>query len=95
MSAVVIDSNFLVALVDPKDVWHKRASEIEAALDERALRVFLDIVIGESLSVIARRCEEKSDHQILPASFPPCGLQFQPQECSGQHRSSEAFTVKF
>ncbi|MBI5471912.1 MAG: PIN domain-containing protein [Ignavibacteriae bacterium] len=32
---------------------------MEAALDERVTRLFLDIVIGESLSVVARRCEEQ------------------------------------
>jgi predicted nucleic acid-binding protein len=59
MSAVVVDSNFLVALLDAKDIWHSRAQEIESALPKKAPRLFLDIVVGESVSVIARRCEEQ------------------------------------
>lgn len=79
MINILLDSSFLVALLDPQDVWHPRANQIDKALSQVTNRVFLDIVISESLSVIARRFEEqkrsksfsavvKSFHAAVPAS---------------------------
>jgi predicted nucleic acid-binding protein len=60
MSAVVVDSNFLVALLDERDTWHSRANEVALALPPKASRLFFDTVVAESVSVIARRCEEQN-----------------------------------
>lgn len=52
---VVIDSNVLVGLLDERDTWHV------AAL------VFLDCVISEVISVIARRVHEQKRSDQLEA----------------------------
>lgn len=59
MNSFLLDSSFLVALLDSKDTWHSVAVEIEGALPARVTRVFLDVVIAETLSVLARRFEER------------------------------------
>ncbi len=77
MIPIVIDSNLLVATFDPKDVWHKSVLEIDEALLGFASRVILDVVVMESVSVIARRLEEKKQSDrfseiltILQAELP-------------------------
>jgi len=59
MSAVVIDSNFLVAAIDPKDNWHAKAQEIDSSIPASVIRIFSDIVVIESINVLARRSEER------------------------------------
>jgi predicted nucleic acid-binding protein len=59
MTRVLLDANFLVAWLDPRDTLHSIASEIDDALGDRAERLIVDVVVGETLSVVARRCEEQ------------------------------------
>ena len=60
ISEVIIDSNVFIAWLDSRDTWHKRATElIMAAQKTQARLIFLDIVINETISVIARRLEEQ------------------------------------
>ena len=57
---IIIDTNILVALIDKKDKWHKKALMIREALkNDNAEFVFLDCVINETITVIGRRLEEK------------------------------------
>jgi predicted nucleic acid-binding protein len=56
----ILDSNFLVALIDEKDKWRKSAISIQTALNKKKARlVYLDCAVNETISVIARRLEEK------------------------------------
>jgi predicted nucleic acid-binding protein len=67
MSRVIIDSNVLVALLDKKDVWHKRASAILKAVNELGGDlIFLDCVLNETISVLGRRAEEKRRSSDFP-----------------------------
>ncbi|MEW6366059.1 MAG: PIN domain-containing protein [Acidobacteriota bacterium] len=56
----VIDTNVLVALIDDRDKWHSRAVAVrDAVLKAGTNIVYLDCVVNESISVMARRVEEK------------------------------------
>ncbi len=60
MKEVVVDTNWLVALVDSRDKWHTRAHEIARTLAaQQAQLVYLDCVLNETISVLARRAEEQ------------------------------------
>ncbi len=60
MNEVIIDANFLVALMDERDVWHQKAVTIVNALrTEEAKAVYLDCVLNEVISVLGRRFEER------------------------------------
>ncbi len=55
---VLVDTSFLVALVDEKDSLHQKARELKGALIGRAL-VFTDVVYAEAISVMSRRIRER------------------------------------
>ena len=46
------DTNFLVALLNPKDQWHSAAKELAGALDESvATTMWVLVELGDALSV--------------------------------------------
>ncbi len=55
---VLVDTSFLVALLDARDSLHQRAEEIEKELASLKL-IFTDVVYGETLSVLSRRIKER------------------------------------
>ena len=60
MTKAILDSSFLVALIDEKDKWRNTAVLIQKALKKKKARlVYLDCAVNEMISVIARRLEEK------------------------------------
>jgi predicted nucleic acid-binding protein len=59
MKSIVVDTSFLVALVDQKDSLHRTARAVDQSLPSEIVRVFPDIVVMEALSVLARRTEER------------------------------------
>ncbi len=60
MINAIIDSNFVIALVDEKDKWRKQALSLQNALEkEKAKLIYLDCIINETISVVGRRLEEK------------------------------------
>jgi predicted nucleic acid-binding protein len=64
MTKAILDSNFLIALIDEKDKWRKSAISIQKAMKKKkALLVYLDCAVNETISVIARRLEEKGRSQ--------------------------------
>jgi predicted nucleic acid-binding protein len=64
MTKAILDSSFLVALIDEKDKWRNTAVLIQKALKKKKARlVYLDCVVNEMISVIARRLEEKGRSQ--------------------------------
>lgn len=67
-SEIVADTNWLVAFVDSRDKWHTRAHEIARVLaKQQAQIVYLDCVLNETISVLARRAEEQKRVEELPA----------------------------
>jgi predicted nucleic acid-binding protein len=64
MTKAILDSSFLVALIDEKDKWRNTAVLIQKALKKKKARlVYLDCAVNEMISVIARRLEEKGRSQ--------------------------------
>ena len=51
---LLLDTSFLVALVDEKDVLHKKAAEIQRKIEYYDL-IVTDVVYTETISVLARR----------------------------------------
>jgi predicted nucleic acid-binding protein len=60
MNNVILDANFLVAIIDTRDKWRNSALEIFDLLKKRGLEgLIFDCVANEVVSVIGKRCEEK------------------------------------
>ena len=65
---VVIDTNVLVAWLDERDSLHAIAAKLQKALQETDTQlIFLDVVLSEALSVLARRLEERKRPQHFAA----------------------------
>lgn len=57
---VLIDTSYLVALLDEKDVHHSTAAAIHEGLGKRgAMCVYLDCVVNETATVLSRRALER------------------------------------
>ena len=57
---VVLDTSVLVALVDARDKWHSAATAIKDVLKAGSVGlIYLDPVINETISVLARRLQEQ------------------------------------
>jgi predicted nucleic acid-binding protein len=57
---VVLDTSVLVALVDTRDKWHRAATAIKDVPKARGVGlIYLDPVINETISVLARRLQEQ------------------------------------
>lgn len=60
MATAIIDANALVGLLDDQDKWHRTAIALRDALSEAGVElVYLDCVINETISVVARRTREQ------------------------------------
>lgn len=58
--SAVVDTSYLVALVDSRDSLHPAALVLRRSLEEAAVRpVFFEVLVGEAISVLARRCAER------------------------------------
>ncbi len=56
----LLDANFLVALLDARDVHHARAVHLLTEIQTVEVQFFIsDAIINEVLSVFAKRCESK------------------------------------
>ena len=61
MAEIVADANVLVGLMDEHDALHTRAAELRRRLeDEGHQLVYLDVCIGEAVSVICRRARQRT-----------------------------------
>lgn len=68
MKTIVIDSNALVAIVDLRDTWHAKATELIQRItqQQQVNLVYFDCVLNETLSVLGRRLEEqKRSHEFI------------------------------
>lgn len=64
----ILDSNFLVALLDEKDKWNEKAKLISEELEEaQCIEVVLDCVVNEVISVLAKRFRERRDAEFREA----------------------------
>ncbi len=67
MARVVIDTSVLVGFLDSADHWHSSATALmERLAANRDEAVYLDCVLGESVSVIARRMREQGRGEQIP-----------------------------
>ena len=65
----ILDTSFLVALFDDRDVWYPQALKIKGRLENEGLEmVVLDCVIGETISTVARRFRERRKSKGTTAS---------------------------
>jgi predicted nucleic acid-binding protein len=68
MTAVALDTNILVAVVDATDTWHARAVDLsEQIANPRIDQVVFDLVYLEAVTVLARRASERTDTVGLPS----------------------------
>ncbi len=64
MQEALLDTSFIVALMCKKDIHHPMAVKILEKHSEEILPVVTDIVLAETLSVLARRAKEwKFDYE--------------------------------
>lgn len=65
---LVIDSNYLVAVVDERDSLHAQAEQIDALLHRSKNQIlYFDCVVTEAVGVLARRYQErKRSHEFGP-----------------------------
>ncbi|MBN1139310.1 MAG: type II toxin-antitoxin system VapC family toxin [Anaerolineae bacterium] len=60
MTEVGIDTSVIIGLLDPRDIWHEAACDLEATLvEKRASIVIFDCVLAEAVSTMARRIHEQ------------------------------------
>ncbi len=63
---ICLDTSYLVGFFDEDDLWHNRAMEIYALLDQSNLSLcHLDCVLNELFTVLARRCRERRRPQMF------------------------------
>jgi len=64
----VVDTNVLVALIDRRDKWHREAMELQEMFEAEQMElIYLDCVLNEAVSVLARRAhEQKRVEQFVP-----------------------------
>ncbi|MBI4482680.1 MAG: type II toxin-antitoxin system VapC family toxin [Acidobacteria bacterium] len=60
MTEVLLDTSLLVAWLDEKDALHKTALPLVHALTDRKVgSIYFDCVVGEAVSVLGRRLQER------------------------------------
>lgn len=60
MTQIGIDTSVLIGLLDPKDIWHDSATELQQAFKAHDVSVAVfDCVLAEAISTMARRIHEQ------------------------------------
>jgi len=49
---ILVDTSFLVAWLNKKDIHHKKAFQVKNELGSKAVLVITDVVVNETLSVL-------------------------------------------
>lgn len=63
---IILDANFIIAILDEKDASHKKASHIKIELTNANPRlIFLDCVLNEVISVFVKRLRERKQISLL------------------------------
>lgn len=66
-NSLCLDASYLVSLFDETDLRHFRAREIDVLLRQHQVLVaYLDCVLNELYTVLARRCRERSVSKSFP-----------------------------
>lgn len=66
MNKIVLDTNYILALLDSNDVHHMSAKRIEEKLENRFIHlIYLDCVISEVISIIIKRLKEKKKDRLI------------------------------
>jgi predicted nucleic acid-binding protein len=79
MAECVLDANVLVAWIDAADALHTRASGLMARLEQDGVEpVFLDVLVGEAISVLCRRFRERRKGGDLGAMVAEFRRRFDP-----------------
>ncbi|MCL4492097.1 MAG: PIN domain-containing protein [Nitrospirae bacterium] len=67
MNKVILDANYILAILDQTDIHHKPAididDKIQAVFDEI---LYLDCVINEVVSVTIKRLKERKKKELIP-----------------------------
>lgn len=64
MEKILLDTSFVVALLDKKDVFHKKAEEIARRIENSNFHIS-DCVINEVLTVICRRTRQEERETVI------------------------------
>lgn len=73
---IALDTSFIIALLDEKDIWRAQALTLQTALEAFETKpVVFDCVLAEALSTLSRRLHEKR----RSADLPPLISQFKKQ----------------
>ena len=59
MKSVLLDSNVLIALLDPDDSLHFEAEKVYSQISPSFAQIIPDVAVNEALTVFARRSEER------------------------------------
>ena len=66
INSVLVDTSFLVALLNVGDVHHQRAVEIQSEFEKNNVNLIIpDVVVNESLAVLQRRLAEKGQEDFV------------------------------
>ncbi len=80
MSDVILDSSFVVAELDSRDLFHDRALSIRQRISKENLRpILLDLVVNETLTVIAKRWERSPSRGPFSKVFEAVGTLIRPE----------------
>jgi predicted nucleic acid-binding protein len=66
VNRIILDANYIIAILDKRDVFHKNAMAIKERLHQiRPILVFFDCVINEVVSVLVKRLSERRQIYLL------------------------------
>ncbi len=70
MNKIILDANYIIAILDEKDASHKNAMIIKDRLHKiKPVLIFFDCVINEVASVFVRRLSERKQIHLLPENI--------------------------
>ncbi len=66
--SIAIDTSVLVALLNPRDVWHRRARTLhDVVLRADLIPTYFDCAVSEAIGTAIRRLQEKHlSHEMVP-----------------------------
>lgn len=62
MGRIIIDTNFLIALIDKRDKWNLKAKALFEEVEKRGWEtLYLDCAVNEAVSVLGKRLEQRKE----------------------------------
>ncbi len=72
-----LDTSFIIALLDEKDLWHSAALQLLGPMEITGTKQFVfDCVLSEVVSTLARRTREKRRQADFPKLMEEIGVRF-------------------